>query len=104
MKAILYEYVDGNGNVSYSDSFHRDYDGRGCWELEVEIPDRLNPYISDFGYVCINPDNGFRCHINEILVKNREAPEISWYEYSKRQHYERLKVYSRKERSTALYL
>lgn len=104
MKTVLYEYVNGNGTTSYSDSFRRDYEGRGCWELEIEIPDRLNPYTAESGYVCINPGNSFIFHIDEILAKNKEHPEISWYEYSGRKHYERLKVYSRKERSTALCL
>ena len=107
MTTKIYEDVNTTPSGSYKTIFKekliRDYDGRGCWELEVEIPDWLNPYTTELGEVCITSGR-WSYSLSEILKAQGEKPAIAWCDESGNKHDAILKVKSRTACSAALYL
>lgn len=103
MRSKIYEYHNDINGTCFSDNFVRDYDGRGCFELEVEIPDNLNPYITVSDNIVVEYNNN-KFMLNEILTSKDDEPCISWFVISGVRKVEKLKVYSRKEKSTSMYL
>ncbi len=103
MKAKLYEYSNGQGGRWFSDNHIHDYEGRGCWEIEVEIPDVFEPYFNDVGNICLKYD-GFPYFITECLAKNTEFPKLRFCMPGGKEKCYALKVLSRTEKSTALYI
>ena len=103
MRLKIYEYHNGINGTYFSDNFVRDFEARGCFELEVEIPDSMNPYITVSDNIAIDHD-GHRFMLNEILTSKDGDPCISWFVISGIKKVEKLKVYSREEKSTAMYL
>lgn len=104
MKTKIYEYSDGYGNTRFWDTLVLDESGSGCWELEVEIPDYLHPYIAQSGRTAFEPDNSFPQGLGESLASNNGRPCIKWITGNGKQKYHTLSVLSRTEKSTAMYL
>lgn len=103
MKAKIYEYRDNVNGTCFSDNFVRDYGGRGCFELDVEIPDNLDPYITVSDNIAIEY-NGIRFMLNDVLITKNGDPYISLTISSTFTMNEKLHVYNREEKSTAMYL
>lgn len=104
MKTKIYEYSDGNGNSKFSPFHVLDESGRGCWELEVDIPDFLNPYETAYGEIAMEPKNCFVSLLNEALISNSGKPCLSLKTENGSEKYYNLSVCSRTEKSTAMYL
>lgn len=106
MKTRIYEYPGQlDGKNKFSSNFVRDYSGSGCWEIETEIPDKLNPYKTMSGEIAIEPKNGFRYLLSEILLTgNSGEPYIDYTDEDGNNHRYQLPVFSRTEKSTAMYL
>lgn len=103
MRINIYEYPDGT-NRFFKDTLVRDYDGTGCWELEVEMPDILNPYPLKMGGFAIEPPKGFSEMLSDCLSNENGKPHIKWTDEFNETHSCLLKILSRKERSTSLCL
>lgn len=105
MKAKIYEYAE-NGITSFKENAV--YGGLGSgWELEVEIPDFLNPYTTVCGDTVIQPENSFPQTISECLRANGGKPClcVTWGKNNpSNSKYYMLNVISRKEADLALYL
>lgn len=103
----IYEYTNATPTGAYITTFKpmliRDYDGRGCRELEVDIPDELTPYTTEPGEVCI-VSGRWSYSLSEILKAQGEKPAIAWCDESGNKHDVILKVKSRTACNTALYL
>ena len=104
MKTKIYEYSDGNGNSKFSPFHVLDEGGRGCWELEVDIPDFLNPYETVSGEIAMEPENCFASLLSEALISNSGKPCLSLATENGSEKYYNLSVDSRTEKSTAMYL
>lgn len=101
--AKIYEYSNGQGGVSYSDIHVCGFDGRGCWELEVEIPEWMSAYHNDAGEILIEDKDGVRWLLRELLVHGKgDAPVIALPSMDESVRYISLRVLSRRERSTAI--
>lgn len=108
MKTKIYEYTNTTSTGAYVTTFKptliRDNGGRGCWELEVDIPEELNPYETATGEICIEPEKGWKYSLLETLRTQREKPAIVWYTRTGEKKVRFLKIESRTEKSTAMYL
>ena len=104
MKTKIYEYSDGNGNSHFSPFHVIEQGGRGCWELEVDIPDYLNPYETVTGEIAIEPENCFTSGLNESLISKNGKPFIAFITKNGGEKYYAIHVFSRKEKSTSMYL
>lgn len=108
MKTKIYEYTNTTPTGAYVRTFKptliRDNGGRGCWELKVEIPEELNPYETATGEIYIEPEKSWKYSLLESLKTKREKPAIVWYTRTGEKKVKFLKIESRTEKSTAMYL
>lgn len=94
----------GEGHSRFSPYHVLDEGGRGCWELEVDIPDILGPYKTASGTVAIEPGDGFAYLLDEVLSTSNGQPCLSVMGRDDMEKHYILKVLSRMERSTSMYL
>lgn len=99
MRAKIYEYIKNGSQRCFSDVFITD--GMGCWELDVEIPESLKPYISSTGFLCIEPYNG---GYQEAIFAGHDSPWIIYDDENGDKNKKKLKVYSRKEKENIMTL
>ncbi len=108
MTTKIYEYTNTTPTEAYITTFKptliRDHNGRGCWELEVEIPEELNPYETATGEICIEPEKGWKYSLLETLKTQKGKPVITWDSKTGEKKIKILKVKSRTEKSTAIYI
>lgn len=104
MKAKIYEYQD-NGVTNFKGNAI--YGGSG-WELEVELPDFLNPYETVCGEIAIDPENSYPQSLTDCLHVGRYGNPCLCVAYGRwglpAFKYYGLKVVSRKETDLALYI
>lgn len=103
MKVKIYEYQD-NGATYFKETAI--YGVGGGLELEVELPDFLNPYETENGEVVIEPENSFPQFLTDCLCENNGKPCIC-VTYGKNipiSRYYNLKVYSRQWKDLARFL
>ena len=99
MKAKIYEY---SGNYLKS-TFVRDYNPGSCFEWVVEIPDKLNPYITVSDDIAVSFEGG-TYYLDDMLIMVHDKPCISYFKINGSRKAEKLKVYGKSEVSTAFYI
>ena len=96
------------GEINYRkfSPFHvLDESGRGCWEIETEIPDSLNPYETECFGIAIQPEPSYREFLMDVLFSDKEGePWIKWTTENGGVRKYKLPVKSRIEKSTAMYI
>lgn len=104
MIAKIYEYNNG-GEVSFSDKCI--CDGGSGWELEVELPDFLNPYETVCGDLAIQPEQSYAQGLSEILIPSAQLKPciaVTYGLFAPETRYYNLKTLSRREISLAQYI
>lgn len=102
MRAKIYEYSN-DGVISFKENAI--YGGSG-WELEVELPDFLNPYEAVTGDTVLEPKDSFPQFLSECLRENKGTPCVcvTFGKNTPNTRFYNLKVISKKEADLALYL
>lgn len=49
-------------------------------EIEVEIPEELNPYETESGEICIKPESSDFHLIRDVICSRTGKPAVAWYD------------------------
>lgn len=79
MTTTIYGYQENiTGRINgFRQGLIKNYNGGCAWEIVVEIPDILQPYISVGGNICIEV-KGYAFALNEILFAKDGEPAICY--------------------------